>query len=358
MPRLIPRLSLFWQFFLALIVAALVPLLATWYVARGVTINDARHLAEAQLRLHAAQIADRTDAWLQLNYQSLIEHASTTAIRSMLPELQRPVLTTIADHQPWTILAFTIGPEGMSVSRSDNLAPVNYADREYFRTALSGQPIGQQVSISRTSHKPAWIFGVPIKDEMGRVLGVLAKTDGLNEITDLLANAKIGDSGRAVLMAPDGKLVAMTGASFDTELRDYSKHPLFAQREALGGILHYVDDGRPTMAALQRVRFGWLVAVQIDEAEAMRPVQETDRTMLILLLVATLVAAAAAALVAPAYARPLQRLTSIADEMSRGRFDHEVPEVERQDEIGELARAIDRMTRSLQMAMARLTQKP
>jgi len=42
--------------------------------------------------------------------------------------------------------------------------------------------------------------------------------------------------------------------------------------------------------------------------------------------------------------------------MSRGHYDHEIPGTERRDEIGALSRAIERMTRSLRLAMERLTK--
>ena len=148
----------------------------------------------------------------------------------------------------------------------------------------------------------------------------------------------------------------MTGAVFDKELRDWSKHPLYLNRESRGGVLHYVDEGHPTVAVLQPVRFGWLVAVQMDESEVLRPVKETDRTMLVVLIVATLMAAALAAIAAPGFSRPLVRLTSIAEDMSRGHFDHEIPGTDRRDEIGALSRSIERMTRSLRLAMERLTK--
>ncbi|HUD24990.1 MAG TPA: cache domain-containing protein [Burkholderiaceae bacterium] len=357
MPRL-PALTLFWRFFFGLLVAALIPLLATWYFARNVTTDNAERLAEARLRYEAAQIAWRADGWLRLNFESLSEHADTIAMRSMLPELQRPVLIAIATHQPWTQLAFTVSPDGMSLARSDSLAPINYADRPYFKTAMSGQPLGQIIAISRTTNRPAWIFGVPIKDEQGKVAGVLAKTNGLNELTDQLANTRIGETGRAILLFPDGKLAGMTGAVFDKDLRDWSKHPLFVEREnARGGKLSYkAEDGRATIAVLQPIRFGWLVAVQMDEAEVLQPVADTDRLMGVLLLVSTLLAATFAAIFAPGLSRPLVRLTTIADDMSRGHFDHEIPGTDRRDEIGALSRAIERMTRSLRLAMERLTK--
>jgi HAMP domain-containing protein len=42
--------------------------------------------------------------------------------------------------------------------------------------------------------------------------------------------------------------------------------------------------------------------------------------------------------------------------MSRGNFDQEIPGTDRRDEIGALSRAIERMTRSLRLAMERLTR--
>lgn len=368
MARFLPPLTLFWRFFLGLLVASFLPLLVTWYIARGVTSDNAEGLAEARLRFEAAQIGEKADGWLRLNYETLSEHADTIAMRSMLPELQRPVLIAITNHQPWTQVAFTVGLDGMSLTRSDSLAPIDYKDRVYFKTTAAGQPLGQQMLISRTTNRPSWVVAVPIKDEAGKVVGTLAKTNGLNELTDQLANVKIGETGRAILIAPDGKLAGMTGAVFDKDLRDWSKHPLFVNRESVrAGVLPYVDcgansttftctDGRPVIAVLQPVRFGWLVAVQMDKAEALKPVADTDRTMGILLMVAALLAATFAAIFAPGLSRPLVRLTTIADDMSRGHFDHEVPGTERRDEIGALSRSIERMTRSLRLAMERLTK--
>ena len=351
-----PALTVFRRLLIAFLVTSLVPLLATWYVARQVTLENAEHLAESQLRYEASQIAGRTDAWLQLNYESLSEHADTILIRSMEPDLQRSTLIDIVRHQPWTVLAFTISPDGMSLARSDNLAPINYSDREYFKTALSGQPLGQQIAISRTTHRPSWIFGIPIKDAMGAVRGVMAKTCGLTELTDQLFSNRIGQTGRAMLISFDGKLAAMTGAKEDKELRDFTQSPIYAARESRSGLIRFMDGDRPTVAVVQPVRFGWLIGVQMEESEALRAVRETDRTMLILLLVAVLLAVAFAAVVAPTLSTPLVKLTQIADDISRGRFHEEIPGTERTDEIGALARSVERMTRSLRIAMERLTK--
>ncbi len=52
--------------------------------------------------------------------------------------------------------------------------------------------------------------------------------------------------------------------------------------------------------------------------------------------------------------RPIRSLTRTADEISRGNLKVMIGEVSRSDEIGALARAIDRMGASIKAALGRL----
>ena len=53
---------------------------------------------------------------------------------------------------------------------------------------------------------------------------------------------------------------------------------------------------------------------------------------------------------------PIQRLTALAEDISRGRLDSKISYVSRGDEIGALARAIDRLSTSIRLAMKRLAK--
>ena len=349
----LPRVTLFWRFFFCLLVAALLPLGLTWWIARAFIAENAEHLAEARLNSQAASIARDAAAWLQLNFETLSEHADTISIRSMSPNLQRPVLIAIASHQPWTDEAFTVRRDGMTLSRSDSVDPDDYRDPKYFQTVLDGQSMGQKTFVSRTTGRPGWMVAVPIKDVDGKVVGVLAKTNGLGQLVDELNKVRIGKSGRAILLTPDGHLAGQTGVVFQNEkdLRDWSRHPLYLNRDSAGtGLLHYVNDGVPTIAVVQPARFDWYVAVQMAEAEALQPFAEINRTMLLLFLLAILLAAVFAAIISPGLSRPLVHLTAIAGDFTRGQFGQPVPGTERGDEIGALSRAIDQMGRSLALA--------
>jgi HAMP domain-containing protein len=355
--RAVRGVGLFGRLFIGFLLAALLPLLITWYYARERAIQDASQLGEQQLQAIASRLADKVESWLRVNQQSLLEHAATAAMQSMKPETQKPILISMSLLQPWSFLVFTVGADGMSVTRSDNLAPINYADRVYFRDVASGRPIGQQVVISRTINKPSWVVAVPIRDSYGRFVGALAKSNALTEITDVLVNERIGRSGRALLLAPDGKLIAQTGAVMDKELLDLSAHPAYKTGAAGGEIARYVDDGKPVLARIKKTRLDWVVAVQMPEEEVLDRVRQTDFYMLRLLGVAAIVAALFALVVAPGIANPIRRLTAITEEISRGNFQQDVGEVGRGDEIGALARSIDRMTKSLRIAMSRLGER-
>jgi HAMP domain-containing protein len=54
--------------------------------------------------------------------------------------------------------------------------------------------------------------------------------------------------------------------------------------------------------------------------------------------------------------RPILELKSVADEISRGNLDASVS-VQRNDEVGELARSLERMRASLKAAMTRLNRE-
>jgi signal transduction histidine kinase len=52
--------------------------------------------------------------------------------------------------------------------------------------------------------------------------------------------------------------------------------------------------------------------------------------------------------------KPVRELTEVADQFSRGKMDLEIPYIEREDEIGKLAKALDRLGTSIKLALTRL----
>jgi methyl-accepting chemotaxis protein len=135
------------------------------------------------------------------------------------------------------------------------------------------------------------------------------------------------------------------------------EHPAFQAVKLSGkaSVIHrYVDGGREVIATARRLSLGWILVVQQDADEVFGAVREADRHMLLTLGIAVPVVAILAFLVAGQLTRPIVRLTAAADAMSRGLFSEHMKEGERGDEIGALARAIERMGMSIKVALHRM----
>lgn len=75
------------------------------------------------------------------------------------------------------------------------------------------------------------------------------------------------------------------------------------------------------------------------------------------LLVGLLLLALQSMLIRNRVIKPLQHLTVMADELSLGRWNHGMEELDLKDEIGTLARAINRLSNSVRLAMDRLSKR-
>ena len=75
------------------------------------------------------------------------------------------------------------------------------------------------------------------------------------------------------------------------------------------------------------------------------------------LVIGVLLLALQSALIWSRVLKPVQRLTFVADELSLGKWNHTLDEVNLKDEIGTLARAIARLSNSVRLAMERLSKR-
>ena len=112
---------------------------------------------------------------------------------------QEPILRAFKDEFPWMYLAFTVDSKGMNLARSDDKPLVNFADRKYVNDILSGKSISLETVIGKSSGKPTLVIAVPIKVNQFTV-GVIAGAMTLDNISDVVANSKIGKTGYAFLV--------------------------------------------------------------------------------------------------------------------------------------------------------------
>lgn len=232
-----------------------------------------------------------------------------------------------------------------------------------------------------------------VNNAAGDFEGVVATDLSLAHLNDFLKNLQLSANGFAFIVEPDGNLIATSRgphlrkgvgddntrlnaqASDDPMIRATYKAvreltgqpaqpldvPSPAKASAAGQLASAGDtmprttsfvgpDGNSVLAGYARLRdqagLDWLVAVAVPRSDYMQKVNDNvHRTVLFALLACALIAATGY-IVLNVIAKDLRRLAGAARKMGEGELDSKIP-VERNDEIGELAKAFEAMQNQL-----------
>lgn len=351
-------LGIFPRILLTMMVVALIPLAGLLYISGYQLQRDWRLNVNQNLKLTAEGLAARADGWTEMNLRALRENAALPDVMSMDGTRQRPVLKAVQAGYEWAYLVFTVRPDGQNVARSDENPLVFYGDRGYFRQVMGGQPLGQEVLIGRTTGKPALILAAPVRGPDGQTAGVIAFAMHLVDVSQAVVGTRIGNTGHAILVDDKNRVIAHgRPEKVSQALQDLGSHPALRMKESTQEPVVFEDGGNRVVAFTTRTALGWTLIVQQDYDEAFAPLLESNRNALILTAGALLLVTAVAYTLSAQLARPIRELTELAEGISRGDFSSKVVGTERQDEIGALARAIDRMAMSIRMAFDRLRKR-
>jgi methyl-accepting chemotaxis protein len=349
---------------LAILAVVSLPLASLWYTNIYKLQEGLENQINQDLIQTAEVIATRIDDWTEMNLKLLEQNSSLAQIKSGLEEQQKPILESMVHTYDWLYLAYAIGPGGYKTARSDDKPIINpdgskahfRGDRSYFRQIKSGAKTGQQLLLSRTLGKPAFILCNEIANPGAMLLkkGALCIGATVSELSESVVNTKIGKTGYAVLIDSFSRVIAHGKPEAVTEqLQDIGSDPMVVRATPGEPYTYYSGDTRK-VAYMKPVGSNWHLIVEQDYDDAYSALSDAKLGSLILLVATLTMSVVISFLVARFVAAPLQRLTGIANEISRGKFQNKLPESTRKDEIGELAKAIEKMSISISMAMKQL----
>jgi C4-dicarboxylate-specific signal transduction histidine kinase len=332
-------------------------------------------LAASQLPEFAAYLSNRDS------------QNTSAALRALRALANRPDYESIAIVDP-------SGKIILSSVETDVNTDVSF--RPYFIEPMKGT--GWHISdpsVSVITNRPAIFFSAPILSSGGQVLGVIRSRLSLNGIWDLVERDKdVAGAGSYGILLDENTIRIANSLS------------LGRRDEMQGSLLLYTAVAPVTSdiekALVSEKRFGAATATQVQvvpipevanaltSAEAKTFESSSDNnaernfasvaglrnkpwryvilapfssffnelnlwstiyTLSNLILIGVILIASY--FVAAGFTNPINRLTQVADRISLGELDAQV-EVDRKDEIGELAEAISRMQASLQAAIERL----
>ena len=196
---------------------------------------------------------------------------------------------------------------------------------------------------------PASFISSPVLDEDGELLGVLAfqmPTDRINGI--LRAAEGLGETGETYLVGRD-RLMRSDSRFADESTILKRRVETVAVARALagdGGTAPDVDtDGTPVIVAFEPFDFSgtrWALLGQMAKSEIMQPVNALAAQTVIVALIAGAILLVLGWLLAQSIVRPLARILKAISGLANGN-KADIVGIDRADEIGDLARAMEQV---------------
>lgn len=246
-----------------------------------------------------------------------------------------------------------------SVSKRDDFG-TNFLSGPYaesplgnaFRAALTVTEPGTVVFVDATPYAaypdvPASFVSTPVFNE-GALIGVLAFKMPTGLINRMMqSNQGMGETGETFYIGSDhlmrnDSLFSAGDDILRTRFASPDLERTLATGAASGGRSHEYRN-MSLLTATVPVAFGgtkWALVAAIGEEEAMAPLVEMRNSILLGATVILALTLALALVFSRSIAKPITRLTAVVTAIAGGRLDAEVDDVQRRDEIGEMAQAV------------------
>ena len=374
------RLMLWVGLLLALLLLA--GFATAFFAARERVVAD----AEARTRYEARQAADRLDATMhsvRVSGEAMLELSNRVALtRAELLEAMEAMLDAnpatvgglvalepgvLADRAP---LARYVGIASRGVPDRDLLADgYDLAGREWYqRTLQASAPWWSEPYFNETAGgRYMTTLNLPLRGREGRGIGMISLDVPVQALSSSLESLRTVAGQRTALFAPEGTIAVHPerGIAFAHDLPGYIKRagrvdllPMEAaraQHRALQFSHADARNGAVRYSVLQPVgESGWSLQVSLGRDAMLAGLDSAMRMLGLIGALVALLAALAVLGLARRITVPLTELTTSAGHFANGEFDWPVPHDRRGDEVGVMARALERARDSIRLQLEQI----
>jgi signal transduction histidine kinase len=335
-------------------------------------IRSGRANLEREVALRNQEVAqwraEKVESYVANAEENLRLIANTEDLDPATPERAEPSLRlflTFMEDVKEVFLLDAQGRERLRLSEGSIYTPADLASRrgrpEFEIPARRRRFVGP-VTTSAFS-EPLITVAIPLQDlAQDRVIGVLGVEVNLKRLWDEVLSSKVGDTGYLYLVDQRGTLIAHPDFSLVLAQTDARQVPVVqrflageGQPAAAPALVEYRNyQGRPVLGTFARsAALGWAVVVEQPVAEALAHVEQTKVETTVMLVNTLLVTTLLGVLAARGLTRPLEELRRGAALVGAGKLSHTIS-ADGRDEIGDLARAFNRMTANLRRSFTGL----
>ena len=249
--------------------------------------------------------------------------------------------------------------EGLVIASSSpsSVGKVRVDERAYFHKALSGTVNISEPVMSKSLNTKALMVAAPLKDNQGRIAGVLYGIMTAKDFTTkTVGGITIGKTGYSYLV--DAKSGLMTGHENEkkiAELNMFKTQPWMREispGSSMVKVMISSEGIKRLIACFHEPKSGIIAVSCMEESELEEQVAYIRNVTLAIMLGSALIVAVVMVLIIRAMTRDVQATNAFAQAVAGGKLDSSLP-VQRKDELGELGDALRNMVKSLKEMIAK-----
>jgi len=230
---------------------------------------------------------------------------------------------------------------GMIIASSDKDQPgnTNVADRDFFKTAVSGDVAISNVLVHPKTGNVVFFIGTPIfeKEKIGGVLICEVNVSGYSEKN--IDSIKIGKTGFAYLLDQTGMVLAHRDKSqiMKTDIKEYDFGRQIMRNK--NGLIEYTYNGDDRLACFKTLdNPAWIIIITIDKNEVLSSAKSLGRINLAVSLIVVIAVAIIIFFLVTSVVKPLNNVVLGLKDAAEGEGDlTKRITVASKDEVGELA---------------------
>ncbi|MCR5279647.1 MAG: methyl-accepting chemotaxis protein [Lachnospiraceae bacterium] len=334
---------------LTMVLLVVVPLAIAVVVSSLNTISSAKSSSDSLNQVTAQLMEQKINNVMDQNMQVIKALAATPDIVAYVggsrePDREARILSLIstadanfADNDG-NVISIADGT-GFQILRTKGNC-VDISTREYYTQAMAGGDYASDMIVSKSMGTRICTFSTPVKDENGKVIGIVQRNYDLECFHEILAEALTEEKQEIVMVDRTGSVIAHSGHLIKVEEpEDQSGNQFYTDSRGskLEGTYETAWQGEKWMISwVKEDRTGWVVASCRVESVAMRQAMATTFVMIGIGILAAVVGVVIAFVMSRSFTDPLKKITETVSALADGRFIKVDKYTDRNDEFGQI----------------------
>ncbi len=288
-------------------------------------------------------------------------------VQSMKWDMQRPILAE--QMKKWDFNNLFIMDMNGKAYFTDTNEIKDLSKEEFFKTASEGKPFITEPFIKEAEKQSITTLTLPIKNNDGKMIGILCGTIDLKDINKIVQNVKVGQTGYAFLLNKSGEFVAHKNMDLvfkRTNLLKQAKENVKLQSLSQlvkkmsskdSNVEVYPIDSQDTYVAYTPVEgTPWSLGLTITNDEIFAGIKDTRTKQIFMSLVAIIIGMIISLLIKRTISTELGNVKKYASELSACNLSYR-SNTKRKDEFGYVIMSLNEGFHFLNKAMTSVKEE-